>query len=98
MAIRYTVEPTDAATRVVVQSELVTNEPRPAESKDPRAAAALEAPLEAEEFLGADTRAVLVHSTKAVGLRAGAAMDHDVDGPGGHRLRIPPRPGRTSAG
>jgi alpha,alpha-trehalose phosphorylase len=81
MAIRYTVEPTAAPTRVVVQSELVTNEPRPAVSKDPRAAAALEAPLMSEEFSGDDGRAVLVHSTKESGLRAAAAMSHEVDGP-----------------
>ena len=81
MATRYTVEPTAAATRVVVQSELVTNEPRPAVSKDPRAAAALEAPLESEEFLGGDARAVLVHSTKESRLRAGAAMGHVIDCP-----------------
>ena len=81
MAIRYTVEPTSAETRVVIQSELVTNEPRPAVSKDPRAAAALEAPLESEEFLGQDDRAVLVHQTKASKLRAGAAMGHEIEGP-----------------
>lgn len=81
MAVRYTVEPTAAETRVVVQSELVTNEPRPAASKDPRAAAALEAPLEAEEFLGGDGRAVLVHQTRESKLRAGAAMGHEIEGP-----------------
>jgi alpha,alpha-trehalose phosphorylase len=81
MAIRYTVEPTAAATRVVVQSELVTNEPRPAISKDPRAAAALEAPLESEDYSGDDARAVLVHSTKESKLRAAAAMGHEIHGP-----------------
>ncbi|MBS1883161.1 MAG: glycoside hydrolase family 65 protein [Actinobacteria bacterium] len=81
MAIRYTVEPTAAATRVVVQSELVTNEPRPAASQDPRAAAALEAPLEAEEYRGNTSHAVLVHSTKESRLRAGAAMGHEIEGP-----------------
>jgi alpha,alpha-trehalose phosphorylase len=81
MAIRYTVEPTAAPIRVVVQSELVTNEPRPAASKDPRAAAALEAPLESEEFRGDSTRAVLVHSTKESRLRAAAAMGHEIEGP-----------------
>ena len=81
LAIRYTVEPTAAPTRVVVQSELVTNEPRPAMSKDPRAAAALEAPLESEEFRGDDHRAVLVHRTKESELRAAAAMGHEIDGP-----------------
>jgi alpha,alpha-trehalose phosphorylase len=81
MAIRYAVEPTAAPTRIVLQSELVTNEPRPAISKDPRAAAALEAPLESEEFMGDDGRAVLVHRTKESGLRCAAAMAHEVDGP-----------------
>jgi len=81
MAIRYTVEPTAAPARVVVQSELIANEPRPAISKDPRAAAALEAPLEAEEWAGDDARAVLVHSTKRSRLRGAAAMGHEIDGP-----------------
>jgi alpha,alpha-trehalose phosphorylase len=81
MAIRYTVEPTAAPTRVVVQSELVANEPRPAMSQDPRAAAALEAPLEAEEWNGDNTRGVLVHITKESQLRAAAAMGHEIEGP-----------------
>jgi alpha,alpha-trehalose phosphorylase len=83
LAIRFTVEPTAADTRVVLQSELVTNEPRPAGTNDPRAAAALEAPLEAEEFVGFDHRAVLVHRTKQSNLRGAAAMGHEVDGPEG---------------
>jgi alpha,alpha-trehalose phosphorylase len=81
MAIRYRVEPVDEDVRLVVQSELVTNEPRPAMSADPRAAAALEAPLVAEEHVAGDCRAVLVHRTKQSGLRSGAAMDHEVEGP-----------------
>jgi alpha,alpha-trehalose phosphorylase len=81
LAIRYTVEPTAAATRVVLQSELIANEPRPAMSQDPRAAAALEAPLESELFMGDDMRAVLVHMTKESRLRAAAAMSHEVEGP-----------------
>jgi alpha,alpha-trehalose phosphorylase len=80
-AILYEVEPLEAAARLVIQSELVANEPRPSASDDPRAAAALEAPLVSEEFIGRDTRAVLVHSTKASGLRAAAAMDHVIEGP-----------------
>lgn len=44
-AILYEVEPLERAVRVVVQSELVANEPAPPQSDDPRAAAALEAPL-----------------------------------------------------
>ncbi len=81
MAIRYRVEPVSESTRLVLQSELVTNEPRPAMSDDPRAAAALEAPLVSEEFVSGDQRAVLVHRTKRSGLRAAAAMDHEVSGP-----------------
>ena len=80
-AIRYEVEPLDAAAKLVVQSELVANEPRPAASEDPRAAAALEAPLGFEDASAAGAEAVLVHSTKKSGLRAAAAMDHVVDGP-----------------
>jgi alpha,alpha-trehalose phosphorylase len=81
MAIRYRVEPVGEPVRLVIQSELVTNEPRPAASDDPRAAAALEAPLVAEEHVSGDCRAVLVHRTRASCLRTAAAMDHEVEGP-----------------
>src|SRR5204863_5599707 len=47
-AIRYEVEPVGALARIVVQSELVANEPGPEETYDQRAAAALRAPLVAE--------------------------------------------------
>ena len=47
-AIDYEVEPLDGPVRVVVQSELVANEPLPAAGDDPRAAAALDAPLRRE--------------------------------------------------
>ena len=65
--------------RVVAQSELVANEPGGAQSGDPRAAAALRAPLEAEEQEVHDLRVVLVHRTKASGLRMAAGMDHVVE-------------------
>jgi alpha,alpha-trehalose phosphorylase len=81
MAIRYRVEPVGEEVRLVVQSELVTNEPRPPMSDDPRAAAALEAPLVSEEYVAGDCRAVLVHRTKQSGLRGAAAMDHELEGP-----------------
>ena len=81
MAIRYRVEPVGEDARLVLQSELVTNEPRPVASEDPRAAAALEAPLAAEEHVGSDMRAVLVHRTKQSGLGLAAAMDHELSGP-----------------
>jgi alpha,alpha-trehalose phosphorylase len=85
-AIHYEVEPLDEGARLVVQSELVANEPRPAASGDPRAAAALESPLAFEAASAEGGEAVLVHATKGSGLRAAAAMDHLVEGPDGTRL------------
>jgi alpha,alpha-trehalose phosphorylase len=82
-AILYEVEPIAEGVRVVVQSELVANEPIPVREGDPRAAAALEAPLAAEENFDHDLRAVLVHSTNRSRLGLAAGMDHLVDGPEG---------------
>jgi alpha,alpha-trehalose phosphorylase len=80
-AILYEVEPRDGPVRVVLQSELVANEPAPARSSDPRAAAVLDSPLQSEEHSSYENRVVLVHSTKLSKLRLAAAMDHLVDGP-----------------
>jgi alpha,alpha-trehalose phosphorylase len=85
-AVLFQVEPVEGPLRVVVQSELVANEPGPPASADPRAAAALESPLESEEYFHLDARVVLVHSTRMSGLRLAAAMDHVVDGPGGTEI------------
>ena len=82
-AILYEVEPLDAPLRVVVQSELVANEPGPAHSTDPRAAAVLEAPLRAEDQSDHAERVVLVHSTNGSALCMAAGMDHVVEGPTG---------------
>jgi len=82
-AILYEVEPLDGRLQVVVQSELVTNESMPQSEADPRAAAALASPLESEFFDQFEQRALLVHRTKASGLRMAAAMDHVIDGPHG---------------
>jgi alpha,alpha-trehalose phosphorylase len=82
-AILYEVEPLDAPVRIVVQSELVANEPMPQLSDDPRAAAALESPLVAVEAFDHAQRVVLVHSTRASGLGMAAGMDHLIDGPPG---------------
>ena len=82
-AVLYEVEPISDPARVVVQSELVANEPATSRQDDPRAAAALEAPLVSERYMSRDTRAVLVHRTASSGLRMGAAMDHVVEGPEG---------------
>ncbi|MEA2356714.1 MAG: alpha,alpha-trehalose phosphorylase, partial [Solirubrobacteraceae bacterium] len=82
-AILFEVTPLEAPTRLVIQSELVTNEPKPAASNDPRAAAALDSPLVTEEHACGASRAVLVHSTRGSHLRVAAAMDHIVEGPAG---------------
>jgi alpha,alpha-trehalose phosphorylase len=82
-AILYEVEPLEGALRVVLQSELVANEPGVAPDADPRAAALLESPLVAEFHYDRDLRAGLVHSTRASKLLMGAGMDHVVDGPDG---------------
>jgi alpha,alpha-trehalose phosphorylase len=81
--IEYTVEPVEGSFPVVVQSELVANETMPITSKDPRAAAALAEPLESESHDADGLRAVLVHHTKASGLRMASAIDHIVEGPEG---------------
>jgi alpha,alpha-trehalose phosphorylase len=80
-AILYEVEPYRGAARIVVQSELVANEPVAEEPGDPRAAAALRRPLNAEAHGHNGLRAGLVHITKASQLRIAAGMDHVIDGP-----------------
>ncbi|HEX8109273.1 MAG TPA: glycosyl hydrolase family 65 protein, partial [Kofleriaceae bacterium] len=80
LAISYEVEPLDGLAEIVVQSELVANESVPVHAKDPRAAIALESPLEAEHSSWWDSSAILVHRTKRSGLRVAAMMDHTVSG------------------
>jgi alpha,alpha-trehalose phosphorylase len=86
--VLYEVEPVDSATRLVVQSELVANEPPPTVDSDPRTAAALQAPLRSEDFFCRDNRVVLCHITRASGLRMAAGMDHIVDGPPGTGVTV----------
>ncbi|MEU1040553.1 glycoside hydrolase family 65 protein [Streptomyces sp. NPDC005551] len=80
-AVAYEVEAVDSESRIVVQSELVANEQLPGHSGDPRAAIALDSPLEPEEHFAKDCRLRLVHRTRRSGLRVGAAADHTVQGP-----------------
>ena len=82
-AIHYEVEAVDDSTRIVVQSELVANEPMPDVANDPRVAAALQAPLESQDYACDHLAAVLVHRTAASGLGVAVAMNHTVDGPDG---------------
>ena len=80
-AILYEVEPYGGPARIVVQSELVANEPVPEPARDPRAAAALRKPLRGESHTHNGLRAGLVHITRASQLRVAAGMDHLVEGP-----------------
>jgi len=81
-AIEYEVEAVDDQARIVVQSELVANEPMPMPSNDPRVAAALMSPLVHEDHgTRGSTAVLLVHRTEHSGLRVAAAMEHTVDGP-----------------
>src|SRR5260370_19858868 len=87
VAISYEVEPLDAAVRVVVQSELVANEALPSQGNDPRVGAALESALESEEHLAGllaqGSGGLLIHHTRVSGVRIGAAIDHQIEGPPG---------------
>ena len=81
-AIEYEVEAVGGEARIVVQSELVANEPMPLPDNDPRVAAALTSPLVSEDHgTRAAASVTLVHRTEHSGLRVAAAMDHIVDGP-----------------
>jgi alpha,alpha-trehalose phosphorylase len=82
-AVLYEVQPLDAPARLVVQSELVANEPMPPGALDPRAAAELGSALRSEQFNDHDARAVLVHITRRSALGVAAGMDHVIAGPAG---------------
>jgi alpha,alpha-trehalose phosphorylase len=77
-AIDYRVEPVDEPLRVVLQSELVANEPLPSRDDDPRSAAS-GGSLESEFNSTHDLRAVLVHRTRSSELRMAAGFDHVVE-------------------
>ena len=87
-AIRYEVEPLDEDLQLVVQSDLLANEPIESDTKDPRVAAALEAPLISQFHLAGDYHAVLVHQTRRSGLRIAAAMDHKIESSNGFRATV----------
>ena len=84
-AIRYEVEPLDGAAELVVQSELVANEPVVGGHRrdDPRSGDIVENALVGEMTDTTDRGAVLIHSTRRSKLRVAVAMDHDVRGPRG---------------
>ncbi len=75
-AIEYEVEPTEAAIRLTLHSDLVADETNPV-SGDPRAGASLEADTLRERLAQAgERRAVLVGETRGSRLRVAAGMDH----------------------
>jgi alpha,alpha-trehalose phosphorylase len=78
-AVEYQVEAVDASVRIVVQSELVANEVVPAQTNDPRKAAAMASPLEAVDQSANEHGVVLVHRTRASKLLMAAAMAHAVE-------------------
>lgn len=80
-AICYDVTPVDGSARLVVQSELIANEPIPVTVGDPRSAASLDSPLEAGRHQADGVRVNLVHRTKQSHIRVAAAMDHELDAP-----------------
>ncbi len=83
-AILYEVQPVDGPADFVIQSELVANEPADdVDQRDPRAAAAVAAPLSSKLSRHDGQRAILIHSTKKSLLTVAAGMDHLVDGPRG---------------
>ncbi|MCW2495902.1 glycosyl hydrolase family 65 protein [Jatrophihabitans sp.] len=79
MAIRYVVEPVDDTVRVVLNSELVANQPLPPASGDPRVAAVLDDALEAVQHAASEQRGYLLHRTRGSQLLLAAAMSHDID-------------------
>jgi alpha,alpha-trehalose phosphorylase len=80
-AIRYEVEPIGDPARIVVQSTLVANEPVADRPNDPRAAAALRAPLVGEYHANSGMEVALGHRTRSSGLRMAAGLDHLYDCP-----------------
>ncbi len=87
-AIRYEVEPLDGGVQMVVQSDLLANEPIDSQSKDPRVAATLNSPLVAEDAFADGYHAVLVHQTRKSKLRLAAGMDHELTTEDGLRCDI----------
>ncbi len=81
VALCLELEAVDDDARVVLQSELVADEQLPEREDDPRAAAALRAPLVHELSHAYDNSATMVHRTRRSGLRVATAMDHEATAP-----------------
>ncbi len=81
-AINYEVSPVDDDLYLVLQSDLLANEPERGSSFDPREAAALDEPMACEVFDQDADRAILVHRTARSRLLVAAGMRHLVEAPG----------------
>ena len=82
--IRYEVEPLDGKVDIVVQSELVANEPvLGRDAADPRSGEIVQESLSSEFAAHRERSAILIHSTRRSGLRIAAAMEHFVQAPKG---------------
>ncbi len=77
-AIDYRIEAVDRPVRIVLQSNLIANQPELEHTDDPRAANRLGRVLVPQLAIAHDQRVVLAHSTKASRLGAAAGMDHVV--------------------
>ncbi len=91
-AILYEVEPLQERLAVVVQSELVANEPLPDPDDDPRAGSAHGSLLRSELVDGEQQRAILAHSTAVSDLTMAAAMDHTIEAPPGYEATLETHP------
>jgi alpha,alpha-trehalose phosphorylase len=86
-AILYEVEPVDGPAELVLQSELVANEPvGQVTSRDPRAGSIIDFQLSSRSASNDGTRAILIHSTKKSKLTIAAGMDHLLKAPRGSRV------------
>lgn len=80
-AVSFEIEAVAQPVRIAVQSCLVANEPDDAQGGDPRAAAALNAPLVGEYHEYHDLQVALGHRTRSSDLRMAAGLDHLVECP-----------------
>jgi trehalose/maltose hydrolase-like predicted phosphorylase len=100
-AVRYTVTSVDQQVRIILQSELIANEPSaPSEgsSKDPRVSHILTQPLRAVAQERSTSGALLVHRTKRSGLTVAASTAHEVASSADTEMFVETRPdwARTS--
>jgi alpha,alpha-trehalose phosphorylase len=76
LGIRYEVEPIDRGARIVLQSELLANEPLPEPQENPGADKAVPHMLDQEGLAIDGSTACLMYRTRRTGLNLAAAVDH----------------------